>query len=149
MAVVRDNPYPGYNFLVSIDGVSDDSAAIQAAFVDVSGIGVEITPIEYRTGAESATVRKLPGLSKFSNVAFKRGITGDLRFWQWMRQTMHGDVQRATVTVVLLNEEREPVLQYQLSNAWPVKLEGPTLNAATNDVAVELMEICHEGLDIE
>lgn len=149
MAVVRDNPYPGYNFLVSIEGVSDDPGEIQAAFAEISGLGVEITPIEYRTGAERTTVRKLPGLTKYSNVTFKRGITGDLRFWRWIEQTLHGGVQRCSVTVTMLDEKRAPVLQFRLSNAWPVKFEGPTLNATTNDVAIELMEICHEGMDIE
>ncbi len=149
MGVLRDDPYPGRNFLVSIDGVSDGSGEIQAAFSEVSGLGVEITPIEYRTGAEATTVRKLPGLRKYSNVTFKRGITGDLRFWEWIKQPLQGEVLRSSVTVTLLDEKREPVLQFRLFRAWPVRFEGPTLNATTNDVAIELMEICHEGMDIE
>lgn len=149
MAVVRDNPYPGHNFLVSISGVSEDADQIQAGFTEVSGLGAQITPIEYRTGTEASTVRKLPGLHKYSNVTLKRGITGDLRFWHWVKQALDGGLQRATVRILLLDEERQPVLEFRLSNAWPVKFEVPTLNAAANDVAIELLEICHEGLEIE
>ena len=149
MAVVRNNPYPGYNFLVSVAGVSDDPKQLQAAFTEVSGLGVEITPIEYRTGAEVATVRKLPGLHKYSNVTLKRGVTGDLRFWQWIKRALDGGVQRANVSVILLDEERQPILEFKLLNAWPVKFEVPTLNAPANDVAIEVLEICHEGMEIE
>ncbi len=148
-AVFRPDPYPGYNFLVEINGVSDDGAAVQGSFSEVSGLGVEITPIEYRNGSEDITVRKLPGLKKFNNIVLKRGITGDTGFWNWVVAAMDGQVQRADGSIILLDESRQEVMRFNFRRGWPTKWEGPSLNAKANEVAIEMIEICHEGLEIE
>lgn len=146
--VQRSDPYPGYNFLIEISGVSEDGAAVSGSFSEVSGLGVEITPIEYRNGSEDITVRKLPGLKKFTNIVLKRGITGDLEFWNWIADAMDGQVRRADGSIRLLDENRQEVLRFDFSRAWPTKWEGPSLNATSNEVAIETLEICHEGLEI-
>lgn len=149
MATFREDPYPGYNFLVEIQGITDDSQSVVASFSEVSGLGVEIAPIEYRTGSEDVTVRKIPGLNKFSNVTLKRGIVGDLRLWQWIKAAMDGRVQRADGSIILLDEGRQEVLRFNFRRAWPVRFEGPWLDATADEVAIEVLEICHEGLDLE
>lgn len=147
--VQRPDPYPGYNFQVVLNGVSDDGAAVSGSFSEVSGLGVEITPIEYRNGSEDITVRKLPGLKKFPNIVLKRGITGDVGFWNWIAEAMDGQVRRADGSIVLLDENRQEVMRFNFRRAWPTKWEGPSLSATSNDVAIETLEICHEGLEIE
>jgi phage tail-like protein len=147
MATYRDDPYPEFNFLVTVEGIGDDGA--RAGFAEVTGLGVSIEPIEYRNGNEDITVRKLPGLKKFTNITLKRGVTGDLALWEWIRTAMDGQLQRRTVVIRLLSEGREPVLQWRLRRAWPCKYEGPSLRAGASDVALETLEICHEGLDLE
>ena len=76
-AKYRDDPYGAYNFEILINGISDDGTAVKGSFAEASGLEVEISPIEYRNGAEDITVRKMPGLKKFSNITLKRGILGD------------------------------------------------------------------------
>lgn len=147
--VYREDPYPGYNFLVVVNGVSEDGAAVQGSFSEVSGLGVEITPIEYRNGSEDITVRKLPGLKKFTNITLKRGITGDLGFWNWVVSAMDGQVQRADGSVILLDESRQEVMRFNFRRGWPTKWEGPALNSTSNEIAIEMIEICHEGLEID
>lgn len=105
--------------------------------------------IEYRNGSEDIRVRKLPGLKKFKNIKLKRGITGDLTFWNWIVTAMNGLVQRADMTITLLDENRNPVMQWHFTLAWPCKWEGTTFNAKGNEVAIETLEICHEGMMIE
>jgi len=146
--VVREDPYAGYNFLVVVNGVSDDGEAVRGGFSEVSGLGVEITPIEYRNGSEVITVRKIPGLKKFTNITLKRGVTGDLAFWEWVVSAMDGKVQRANGSIILRNESREEVLRFNFHRAWPTKWEGPSLNANSNEIAIEMIEICHEGLEV-
>ena len=149
MAVYRDDPYPAFNFEVTITGVSDDGQAVRGSFSEVSGLEVEITPIEYRNGSEDITVRKIPGLKKFTNITLKRGVVGDLTFWNWIKSALDGQVRRADGTIVLLDENRQEVLRWNFRRAWPCKWTGPTLNAKTNEIAIETLEICHEGLEIE
>lgn len=147
--VFREDPYPAYNFLVTVNGVSDDGEAVRGSFSEVSGLGVEITPIEYRNGSEDITVRKLPGLKKFDNIVLKRGITGDVTFWNWIRSAMDGQVQRADGSIALLDESRQEVLRFNFRRGWPTKWEGPSLAADANEIAIEMVEICHEGLEID
>jgi len=147
--VIRDDPYPGYNFEVVIAGVSDDGRAVRGSFAEVSGLEVVIDPIEYRTGSEDTTVRKIPGLKKFTNIILKRGIIGDLAFWNWLLEGMHGEVRRTDGQIILLDESRNEVIRWIFKRGWPCKWTGPGLNARNNEIAIETLEICHEGLSID
>ena len=148
MAVLRDDPYSGFNFQVEIVGVLEDGTSVRGAFREVSGLDVEVTPIEYRTGVDLA-VRKLPGVTTFANIRLKRGIVGDLGLWKWMSSVLDGQPHRADGRITLLDEARQPVLSWKFRRGWPCKLLGPTLNATANEVAIETLEICHEGLEVE
>jgi len=143
MPIQRNDPYLAQNFAVEIDGVA------VAHFAEVSGLEVTVDVIEYRNGSEHNSVRKLPGLTKYTNITLKRGIVGDLSLWQWLTTVRDGNAQRRDGVIVLLDERREPVLRFRFRRGWPCKWEGPSLNAQSNCVAIETLEICHEGLDIE
>jgi phage tail-like protein len=144
VAVQRDNPYLNFNFLVDI-GLGDEMG-----FSEVETPSGEIEVIEYREGADTVnSARKLPGLAKYPNVTLKRGITGRTDLFEWWKSVRDGQVQRRNVTITLLDEQRQSVLRWHLRNAWPVKIEGPSLNATGNEVAIETLELAHEGLEIE
>jgi phage tail-like protein len=149
MAVFRNDPYSAFNFQVVINGVSDDGQAVRGSFTEVSGLEVEIAPIEYRNGSEDITVRKIPGLKKFTNITLKRGVVGDLALWNWIKSVLEGRVQRADGSIMLLDENGQEVMRWNFRRAWPCKWSGPSLNAKTNEIAIETLEICHEGLDVE
>jgi phage tail-like protein len=144
--VYRDDPYPSFNFELVVTGISNDGTAVKGSFMEVAGLGVEIPPIEYRNGSEDITVRKIPGLKKFTNITLKWGVTGDLTFWNWVLDGMNGLVQRASGSVVLLDENRNEVSRWNFTRGWPCKWTGPGLNAKNNEIAIETLEICHEGL---
>lgn len=136
-------PFGAFNFTVDIVGVTN------AGFSEVSGLGVEIGVIEYREGGDAvSSVRKLPGLAKYPNITLKRGLTSDHRLWDWMRQVIQGNVQRATIMITLLDDQRQPVVRWKVREAWIMKYEGPTLNAKGNEIAIESVEIAHEGIDL-
>jgi phage tail-like protein len=149
MAVFREDPYSALHFHVVINGVFDDGATVQGSFAEVSGLDVEVEPIEYRNGSEDMTVRKVPGLKKFSNITLKRGVIGDLAFWKWITSVLDGRVLRADGTIVLLDENRQAVMTWRFRRGWPCRWTGPTLDARANEVAMETLEICHEGLEVE
>lgn len=148
MAVLRDDPYSALNFQVVINGVLDDGQAVRGSFAEVSGLDVSIAPIEYRTGSEDITVRKIPGQKSFANIVLRRGVIGDLTLWAWIKSALDGQVQRADGTITLLDEGRQPVLTYKFRRAWPCRWTGPRLNAKGNDIAIETLELCHEGLEV-
>jgi phage tail-like protein len=144
VAVQRDNPYLNFNFVVDI-GLGDE-----LGFSEVEAPSGEIEVIEYREGADRVnTARKLPGLANFPNVTLKRGVTGRTDLFEWWKSVRDGQVQRRNVTITLLDEQRQPVLRWLLRNAWPVKIDGPSLDATGNEVAIESLELAHEGLELE
>ena len=144
-AIQRDNPYPNHNFEVSIVGIADDNLGFSE--VELPSGAIEV--IEYREGRDAATVRKLPGLVSYPNVTLKRGINGYLELHKWWNSARDGDIRRADVSIRLLDEQRREVMRWNLSRAWPVKLEAGPLNAQANEVAIETLELAHEGFEIE
>jgi phage tail-like protein len=140
----RSDPYAQFNFLIEIDGV------IKGGFSEASGLTTDTNVIEYREGSEShGTPRKLPGLLKYNNIVLKRGWTKDKSLWEWRKKVIDGKTQRQSGTIVLLDEARNKALTWNFREGWPSKWEGPALNAKTSEVAIETLEIAHEGLELE
>ena len=119
-------------------------------FTEVTGLTMESDVIEYRDGSSPEFHKiKMPGLQKLSNITLKRGtFQGDIEFNDWMETISMNTVQRRDVTIKLLNEQHEPVITWQVLNAWPVKVQSSDLKADGNEVAIETMEIAHEGIKI-
>lgn len=122
-------------------------------FSEVSGLTMEAEVIEYRGGADRAlSVRKQPGLKKFSNVTLKRGIVpaeAANGLFDWYNTIVAGSVKRRDVTVSLLNEARKPVMTWKIQAAWPVKIEGPGLKSTGTEIALESVEFACESIAIE
>jgi phage tail-like protein len=135
-------PSPAFHFTVEWGGM-------RIAFTEVSGMAIENGVIEYRTGQESDRIVKMPGLRKYNNVTLKRGVAkGDYEFYNWINTIKHNTVERRDIVISLLDENHEPVQVWKLRNAWPCKVEAPILNAQANEVAIESIELVHEGLEI-
>jgi phage tail-like protein len=135
------DPYGNFSFLLEIDGITS------AGFSECTGTNAEISPIEYREGNESLTPRKLPGLNKFGNVTLKRGVTEDMDLFNWFNVGASGDVDRKqTLSIVLLDEQRNEAVRWNLLNAWPCKYMAPDLKGSASEIAIESVELCHEGL---
>jgi phage tail-like protein len=140
----RNDPYGQFNFLIEIDGV------VKGGFSEASGLVTDTNVVEYRDGSEQhGTARKLPGLIKYNNIVLKRGWTQDKSLWEWRKKVIDGKTERTGGTIVLLNEAREKALSWTFREGWPSKWEGPALNGKTSEVAIETLEIAHEGLALE
>jgi phage tail-like protein len=137
----RHDPYKAFNFRVEIAGMTS------ASFSEVSGLESEVEAVDYREGGEELRVRKLPGLHKYANIVLKRGITQDLEWWNWHKQVLDGNVQRRNGSVILLDDRGQEQVRWNFVNSWPCKYIGPTLAAKSNEVAIETLELAHEGLE--
>ena len=103
--------------------------------------------MDYRSGDDNTdSVRKLARLNRVCQVTLRRGLTADLSLWQWMDNTIQGNMTRQNVTIVQLDAAHNPVVRWKLFNAWPCKYIGPTLNAQSSDVAIETLVLCYETL---
>jgi phage tail-like protein len=144
--VPRPEPYSGLNFELTIEGVSQDGQAVGATFKEITGFDSTVEVIEYRSGASALTMTKIPGLNKHGNITCKWGANGTALFWNWIQKAMDGQVQRANGSIKLLDENRVEVMRWDFTRAWPTKYTGPSLNAATNEVAIDTLEIAVEQM---
>lgn len=137
-------PLPKFHFQVEWGGAN-------IGFTEVSGLDVQTDPIEYRDGASFEYVKtKMPGMQKFSNITLKRGtFQGDNDFYAWWNSVALNTIERRNVTISLLNEKHEPVVVWKVKNAWPIKVQSTDLKADGNEVAIETIELVHEGLVIQ
>lgn len=144
-------PLSKFHFKVIWNGENDQDLR----FTEVSGLTKENEMIEYRDGFSSETSSiKMPGREKFSNVTLKRGtFKGVQSFYQWYESldfnTDDPTTYQRTVDIFLLDNKHEPVVQWTLKNAWCMKVEATDLKADGNEVAIESMELVHEGLTVD
>ena len=121
------------------------------SFQEVSGLDVEAEKIEYRHG-DSPQFSKIsmPGMKKSGNVTMKKGVyKSDNKFWDWFNQIKLNTIKRVPVTISLLDEAGAPTMVWTLANAWPSKITSTDLKADGNEVAIESIEIAHEGITID
>jgi phage tail-like protein len=137
------DPLVSFNFFVSV-------GPIQAAFRECHGLGSENDVVEYKASDQFGkdVYQKQPGKLKWDNITLKRGITNDLALWNWRKQVEDGDIEgaRQNGSIVMYNQSGAPVASWNFERAWPSKLSGPSLNAQTNEVAIEEVVIAHEKL---
>lgn len=138
-------PLPSFYFSVMIEGLDGYSS-----FREISGLDIEIQPIEYRHGdSPSFSSMKMSGLRKGTNVTLKKGVfKNDNKLFEWFNQTKLNVPVRKSVTIKLLDETGNPTMVWSLSNAWPTKITGVSLKSDGNEVAIEGIELVHEGLTV-
>jgi phage tail-like protein len=139
-------PLPVFHFSVSLGGGSP------IGFSEVSGLSQEVQAIEYRDGLMSGTTLPLksPGLKKAGNITLKRGmLTGNNDLYNWLNNNGSPGADRRDITITLLNDENDPVFIWSITQAWPVKVEGPGLKATGNETAIEAVELVHEGITLK
>jgi phage tail-like protein len=137
----RVDPYVNFNFLVEIDGIT------RAGFHEVNGVDSTIDVIEHREGGDNTTPRKLAGMTKHSAITLKWGMTDDAQLYQWHRDAVQGNVQRKNGSIVLNDRRGQEVARWNFVSAWPSKWKGPDFTAEGNDVAIETLELAHEGIE--
>ncbi len=143
----RVDPLRNFNFLVEIDGIT------QAGFQDCSGFGASTDPIEYREGNENPgrdpiTMRKLPGMTKYNNITLKWGLTDSTELYDWYRDITKGMDVRKNGSIIVLDTQGQERVRWNFRNGWPCKWDGPDFTSKGNDVAIETLEIAHEGIEL-
>ncbi len=141
---MSDYPLPKFHFQVEWGGA-------RIGFTEVSGLDVETEVIEYRDGAlREFSKMKIPGMQKYPNITLKRGVfKSDNDYFKWWNTVSLNTVERRDVIISLLNEAHEPVMVWKIKNAWPTKIASTDLKSDGNEIAIESIELAHDGLSIQ
>jgi len=142
----QDNnwPLPKFYFMVDWGSTTD------IPFQEVSGLEIEAEPLEYRHGNSKVFSKiNMPGMVKNNKVTMKKGVfVKDNAFWDWYNKIKMNTIERQNVVIKLLDEGGSPTMTWTLNNAWPTKISSTDLKSESNEVAIESIEIMHEGLTI-
>jgi len=142
MAELKDpyDPYSSHRFLVEIDGIA------RGGFSECTGFDSTVEVTEYQEGGDGIK-RQIPARTTYSNIQLKWGMSDDRDLYDWHMKAVRGEVERKNGSIVLLNRKGEEVRRWNFERAWPTKWDGPDLNAGSNDLAIETLEIVHEGIE--
>ncbi|NES84907.1 MAG: phage tail protein [Moorea sp. SIO2B7] len=140
LSLVGHDPYMNYNFAVEIGGV------VLGGFSEVSGLSSTIELESYQEGGLNSYVHKFPKHTTYPNLVLSRGLVNIDLFYMWYEATSQGLIQQLNGTIIVLNSERIPVMWWTFKNAYPVKWEGPQFNASSDNIAVEKIELVHQGI---
>jgi phage tail-like protein len=153
---VRIDPVLGYNFLISLLDTSSSLAlgAVMSAisdaavggFTECSGLEMSLDPEEYREGGRNGEVLQFPNRVKWSKITLKKGIGASTALWDWHYGFVQGIGKRRDGLIVLMNDLHVPHNIWYFRRGLPTRYTGPTLNATQNTVAIETIEIAHEGI---
>lgn len=150
MAVLREKPYPGMNFLVDLGTGNTNSP--EAGLAEVVFPEARVQILEYRNGNEKETApRKIQTITKYGNLVLKRGVIGSLNWYEWWDAVRDGN-HKATRTIVinLVNEDNsEVVLTWHFLRARPVNYQFSPLNALGSEPFMETLEVAFERLEID
>jgi phage tail-like protein len=138
---VTPDPFSNYNFHVEIDGIS------RGAFQEVSGLDSTVDVVEHREGGWNTTPHKFPGQTKHANIVLKHGMASDRELVDWHQGVVQGTIDRRNGSVILLDRKGSEVARWNFVRAWPTKYTGPSFNAESSDIAIETVELVHEGLE--
>jgi len=124
---------------------------VTGAFRECSGFGSENEVVESKMNGMDGKpiVKKIPGNLKWGNITLKQGITDDMDMWKWRKLVEEGKIEEARKngSIVLFNQEGKEIARWDFKNAWPSKINGPSVNATSNEVAIEELELAHEGYE--
>ena len=140
--MARKDPYKNYRFLVEIEGI------IQGGFTEVTIPETSQEPVEYREGTDAPTMRKIPGMVKYGNVILKWGATDSMELYMWRKEIEDGriDGSRKSMSVVVLDDLGQPISRWEFHEAWPTKYDASDLKASGSEIAIDTLEIAHEGM---
>lgn len=138
------DPAIGTHFRIDFQG------KIKGAFRECTGMGSEHEVVEYKASDEKGRelIKKVPGRMKWNNITLKRGIVANtVDMWNWRKDVEEGNIDKARTngSIILCDGNGTEIARWDFNNAWPCKLVGPAPNAANSEIAIEELEITHEG----
>jgi phage tail-like protein len=144
MALTRKDPYFGYNFAVELDGIT------RMGFKGCTGLDSSTTATKYREGTDpTLSQRQLPGLLSHGAITLTRGITDDRALWDWRDDIAKGKATRHDISIILRDDLGEEKIRWNIRNAFPSKWAGPAFDAGSDAIAIETLELTHEGVEVQ
>lgn len=136
----RTDPYLGFRFRVELDSLD------VAGFSEVEGLEIELETETYEEGGVNRYTHTLPKRFSYPNLTLRHGLSDSEELWKWMTDAVHGSIERKSGRIILLDRTGQEVRGWEFREGYPVRWDGPELAADQGAVAIEALEIAHNGL---
>jgi phage tail-like protein len=143
------DPFGNFRFSLELNQVR------VAGFAECTGLLMETKVLEYKEGGNNLTTLKFPEATSYGNITLKRGVSSSNELLEWQLDVANGRFSKnarasnPNVAIILNNEKGNPVKRWNLIRPFPVKWVAPDLKAAGNEIAIETIEIAHEGIELK
>ena len=139
-------PLPGYNYHVTLGSLS-------LGVAEITGLSVAYEPVTYKHGLSFAMGAKImPGMRQPVKLTMKRGIVrrGET-FYRWLRDTYANPLMsmKQDIVIDLCDETGLPIVRWKVLAAMPIRIDAPTFDARSNEVAIETIELIAQDLQVE
>lgn len=143
MGIENDKYAQIYRFKVTIDEVEAGD------FREANGLTVQREVVEYHEGGENTRHHKLVGPTRYSNIVLRRGTSSSTDLFEWVKKVVDGKVERKNGSIMALNRDGKVLIRWDFKNAWPCRYEGPDLRVNESEVAIEVIELAHDGFEMK
>lgn len=140
--MARD-PFVRFRYRIEIEGITEGT------FLRCDGLESAIDVVEIAVGGDNAATRLLPGRTRWAPIRLWKGVLESNLLWEWHQQFVHGTGRRRrNGSIVLLGDDGVEIKRWSFRRAWPSRWSGPTFDGGESDLAVEMVELSHEGLTL-
>ena len=129
-----------FRFVVELD------AMLVAGFSEVQGLEAQTEVEEVREGGVNGYLHRLPKGTRYSSIVLRRGLSSSQELWNWYDQASQGTIARKSGSIILLKQNGDELCRWNFFGAYPIRWSGPALNAASSDIAIETIELAHNGI---
>lgn len=138
------DPLIGFSFSLEVQGT------LTGYFTEIGGLGSETEIVEHKVtdGSGRDVIQKIPGRTKYTDITLKRGVTALKDIWDWRKMVEDGNIvgARKHATVTMYDQSLKAVARWNLENAWPTKVSGPSLSSDSNAFGVEEVTVTFESM---
>lgn len=148
-----ESPFPAFRFQVNFLEAGSNVSIAHGAFSECAGLEATMEPKEIKAGGHNFGAIQRAGPVAFAEVVLKRGLTSNWDVWRWFSKVAQGSyAYRLDVEIMIFGpgdvDNGEPRFKWKLLRCLPIKFKGPDLDASTDAVAVEELQLAHEGLEL-
>ena len=152
--MTEPHPLTGFNFVVRLIETAQPASAVLASivpgpaagFAECTGLESVLAVDEFAEGGRNTGMLKFPGRVRHPTIKLRRGVIASTDLWKWHEDYLRGQGRRRDGIIQLTNDTGDVVRSWRFQRAIPVRWAGPGLNALQSTVAIEELELAHEGL---
>jgi phage tail-like protein len=143
------DPPLGFRFGVVFFAAGVIPNPLDILFQKVSGLRATVNTLPVEEGGQNLYVHRLPGRIQYENLVLERGlVVGSPLAIEFNVAMSLFKFSPSNVLVTLLDDAAIPIAGWLFLNAYPVTWRVSDLDATTNTVVIETLELAYQRMQV-